>query len=216
MQEKKTSKKKRSKMTRQLSIYYMLIEYTLLSPKELMMETGITNRRMLERDLKDLRDCGLINAQYDRRMKRYYFEDVSFDESVDGPRRAHLLRLYRLGTLIRELSQNEYSSIEDYEEALKKYQTLKKEAKENTKTGQKDFVKRKEKLQEAAEDVALNKDFINKYDLVKEYYELFPESNERTRQRDFKEINLIPNFRLYYDKRLKNHIYYIIGILDEE
>ena len=45
--------------------------------------------------------------------------------------------------------------------------------------------------------------------LVKEYYELFPESNERTRQRDFKEINSIPSFHLYYDKRLKKHIFYV-------
>ena len=209
-------KNKLSKMTRQLKLYYILNEYRLASPKELMLELGIKNRRMLERDLKDLRASGLMDAQYDRKMKIYYIEDASFDETTDGPRRAHLLRLLRLGTLIDQLSMTDYFNIEYYEDALKDYQEIKTTMKEHPATSQEEREDMMEELEDAKERVKDLADSLREFDLVGEYYELFPESNERTRQRDFEEINRIPGFHLYYDKRLRSHIYYIIGILDEE
>ena len=53
------------KMARQLQIYDLLAGVqngAVYSPSEIMSSFGIS-RRMLQRDLKDLRDCGLINVQ---------------------------------------------------------------------------------------------------------------------------------------------------------
>ena len=46
-----------SKMTRQLKIYLNILTTTFHGPEELMEQFGIS-RRMLQRDLKDLRDAG--------------------------------------------------------------------------------------------------------------------------------------------------------------
>ena len=60
-----------TKMARQLNIYNRVSEVptleeisfgVIISPKEIMREFGIS-QRMLQRDLKDLRDCGLINVK---------------------------------------------------------------------------------------------------------------------------------------------------------
>ncbi len=205
---------KLSKMTRQLKLYYLLYLHTTgerrtANPKDLMLELQITSRRMLERDFKDIRDSGLLNAKYDRKDKRYYFEKASLDKTVEGPRKAHLLRLFRLGTLISKLSMTDYFDIECYEDALKEYQDIKTEMKVHPPTSPEDREDMKEELENAKIFVNDWGENLREHNLTKEYYELFPESNERTRQRDFKEINNIPNFHLYYDKRVRNHIYYV-------
>ena len=171
------------------------------------METGITNRRMLERDLTDLNDSRLMNAKYDRKMKNYYLEEPSPAGTIPARRMAHLIRLKRLGTLIVNLSQTDYSDYLNFEEAVKKYENVKRIAKNNPGIS-------KEEIAEAKEDVCFYARFIGQEDLKKEYYELFPESNERTRQRDFEEISRIPNFSLFYSRKLGKYIYYIIGITD--
>ena len=205
---------KLSKMTRQLKLYYILYlcsegKYRTANPKDLMLELQITSRRMLERDFKDIRDSGLINPKYDRKDKDYYFEEASLDKTVEGPRKAHLLRLFRLGTLISKLSMTDYFDIECYEDALKEYQKKKTEMKVHPPTSPEDREDMKEELENAKESVSDWVENLREHNLVKEYYELFPESNERTRERDFKEINSIPNFHLYYDKRVRNHIFYV-------
>ena len=42
--------------------------------------------------------------------------------------------------------------------------------------------------------------------MKKEYYNLFPDSNERTRQRDFEEINKA-GFEIYYSRKFKAFIF---------
>ncbi len=96
-----------------------------------------------------------------------------------------------------------------YEYALEEYQEKKTKMKEYPATTPEEREDIMEELEFAKEQVNECVDSLRKFNLVKEYYELFPESNERTRQRDFKEINSIPSFHLYYDKRLKSHIYYV-------
>ena len=44
------------------------------------------------------------------------------------------------------------------------------------------------------------------FDLKAEYYELFPDSNERTRQRDFEEMNNA-GFTIYYSRKYKTFIF---------
>ena len=44
------------------------------------------------------------------------------------------------------------------------------------------------------------------YDLKAEYYALFPDSNERTRQRDFEEMNRA-GFDIYYSRKYKSFIF---------
>ena len=56
---------KTSKMSRQLMLYDYLVKNEIYGPDDIMRHFSIT-RRMLQRDLKDLRDCGLINLKYDK------------------------------------------------------------------------------------------------------------------------------------------------------
>ena len=60
------------------------------------------------------------------------------------------------------------------------------------------------------EDIEMMRDFyiprLKFYDLKKEYYILFPDSNERTRQRDFEEMNKA-GFEIYYSREFKAFIY---------
>ena len=67
------------KMARQLQIYDLVAGVrngAVYSPAEIMAAFGIT-RRMLQRDLKDIRDCGLISVVYDKS------EDKSEDDDLD-------------------------------------------------------------------------------------------------------------------------------------
>ena len=65
--------KKRSKMARQLQLYNIIAQIrsgAVYSPAELMDSFGIS-LRMLQRDLKDLRDCGLINVSFKKSENKY-------------------------------------------------------------------------------------------------------------------------------------------------
>lgn len=211
-------KNKLSKMARQLKIYYLLKESFIYKREELMLKIGITNRRMIQRDIKDLRDSRLIDPQYDRKEERYYtyyYKDTSLDKIPESPRKAHLVRLQRLGTLIDEFSELSRGycideCIKEYEEELNKYKEKKLWIEEHPEISRKEREKKLEELRDAKENVnEYADDYVADLDLIGKYNELFSNSNERTRQRDFKEINSIPGFHLYYDKRLKKHIFYV-------
>ena len=65
------------KMARQLQIYDLVAGVrngAVYSPTEIMAAFGIT-RRMLQRDLKDIRDSGLINVVYDKAEYYSLFPD---------------------------------------------------------------------------------------------------------------------------------------------
>ena len=86
------NKDTRSKMTRQLQIYYRLSSSKIIGPNDLMQEFDIS-RRMLQRDLKDIRDCGLLNAKLDRGADNYITDkDAVFDETAKDRRRQHLIK----------------------------------------------------------------------------------------------------------------------------
>ncbi len=189
-----------SKMSRQLLIYDVVINIrdgAVYNPTELTNFLGIS-RRMLQRDLKDLRDCGLINLKYDRTKDMYVVaEDTVLDDTIGTRRKQHLARLYRIGTLLHNLSSINSEEFERYEQGLQEFD----EYVEESKTDPVNF---------PPEDIELMRDFyipkIEFYDLKAEYYALFPDSNERTRQRDFEEMNRA-GFEIFYSRQFKAFIY---------
>ena len=189
------------KMSRQLQIYDLIAGVengAVYGPSDVMSIFKIS-QRMLQRDLKDLRDCGLINVRYDRSSDRYVVaKDVPFDDTVPVRRRQHLTRLYRIGTLIRRLSSIDPEDLENYESEINEYNEYLEDVKDDPENN-------------SPEDLAyMRKFFIRNeiifYDLKAEYYSLFPDSNERTRQRDFEEMNRA-GFYIYYSRKYKAFIY---------
>lgn len=184
--------KSRSKMTRQLQLFYIIIHTHYHGPNDLMQELGV-NRRMLQRDLKDLRDSGLLLLKYDRTDKNYIDTDKAlFDESAKTRRRQHLIRLNRIGTLIRELSPINREELYRYECELEDYEYFVQESLDDP-------------VSYPPKDIP-DKPIFEFPDLKSEYYALFPSSNERTRQRDFEEMTRA-GFPIYYSRRHKAFIF---------
>lgn len=189
-----------SKMTRQLQLYDTVLGIqigAIYNPTELMDLFGIS-LRMLQRDLKDLRDCGLINLKYDRLEDKYVIaEDPVFDDTAGTRRKQHLTRLYRIGILIHNLSSIGSEEFERYEQGIKEFN----EYVEDVNNNPEDYY---------PVDMESMRDFyipdIEFYDLKAEYYALFPNSNERTRQRDFEEM-CRAGFEIYYSREYKSFIY---------
>lgn len=66
------------------------------------------NMRMLQRDLADLRDGGLVSVKYSRKGRGYVKTGIpKFNENVPPRRKAHLRRLNRLGRLLSELKNED-------------------------------------------------------------------------------------------------------------
>ena len=189
------------KMARQLQIYDLLAGVkngAVYSPTEIMSSFGIS-RRMLQRDLKDLRDCGLINVRYDKTEDRYILaETISSDESIPIRRRQHLQRLFRIGTLIRGLTRTYTNELEHYEYGIQEFEEYLADAKNDPENNSPDDI-------EMMREFYIPQDF-EFYDLKAEYYSLFPDSNERTRQRDFEELNRA-GFNIYYSRKYKAFIF---------
>lgn len=191
-----------SKMSRQLQLFNHINPIKedpgmVIRPLGLMTAFGFS-RRMLQRDLKDFRDCGLINLKYDKISDRYVLNDKPIESGeIAARRKQHLNRLYRIGTLIVSLSKTPSRVLEDYEAGVQEFNEYLEEAKENPE-------------ENSPEDIEMMREFyiprLRLADLKKEYYALFPDSNERTRQRDFKEMNNA-GFEVYYSRELKAFIY---------
>ncbi len=199
--------RKVSKMTRQLYLYDSVsavptmeeIAYgAIVGPDDLMRSFGIS-RRMLQRDLKDLRDSGLINVKYLKSGDRYIDKgDAKFNDDTNERRRQHLKRLHRLGTLIHSLSMTPVSEIDDYESGIREFEEYVELTKEDPVTF-------------PPEDIEMMREFYiheppEFYDLKSEYYALFPDSNERTRQRDFKALREA-GYLIYYSSKYKTFIF---------
>ncbi len=194
------AKKDRSKITRQLQLYNTVSSINsgaVYGPADLMKVFGIS-LRMLQRDLKDLRDCGLINLKYNRVNDRYIIaDDTVFDETASIRRKQHLTRLYRIGTLIHNLSWISPEEFDSYELGLREFEEYLEYAAEDPENN-------------TPEDIEDMRRFyvpdITFYDLKAEYYALFPDSNERTRQRDFEEM-CRAGFEIFYSRTYKSFIY---------
>ena len=78
---------------------------------------------MLQRDLKDIRDAGLLNLKYNKKNDNYREskEPAAFTEKTTQKRREHLLRLHRLCTLMDQLEGPDPEEVDQYESALYDY-----------------------------------------------------------------------------------------------
>ncbi len=163
-------------------------------PSELMRRFQIS-RRTLQRDLKALKDSGVISLTYRKaegeERENYVLsdEEAEFDETASGRRRQHLIRLKRLATLIDRLPRTDMHAIHEYESALYDYELFTEEPGDLT----------PEEIGERPEPPELP-------DIRAAYYSLFPNSNERTRQRDFEVLNDI-GFSIYYSRKYQIFIF---------
>ncbi len=182
------------KTARQLMLYDNIITTHFHGPSDLMRRFKIS-RRTLQRDFKDLKDSGVINLKYIKAEgdegENYVpsDEEAEFDESATGRRRQHLLRLNRLATLIDKLPRTDMQLIHEYESELYDYELFMEDPGDLT----------PEEIGEKPEPPELP-------DIKAAYYSLFPDSNERTRQRDFDVLNDI-GFSIYYSRKYKIFIF---------
>ncbi len=185
---------KTSKMTRQLKLYRNICRTVYHGPGELMDRFGI-GRRMLQRDLKDLRDAGVIRLEFDKKQDNYMRSKKApvFDETAAGRRRQHLVRLKRLATLMDKLERTDMDALDRYESEAEEYFWYKEAMEEDPETFP----------PEALGDPPLMPPLE---DIRASYYRLFPDSNERLRQRDFKALN-DAGYHIYYDHRYRSIIF---------
>ena len=183
-----------SKMTRQLMLYRYITKTRYHGPDELMEHFKV-NRRMLQRDLKDLRDAGVVRLTLDKKENNYVYakEPPVFDESVTGRRRQHLVRLKRLTTLIDKLERTDLDRLSHYESEVEDYEWYKECMAEDPEKFP------SEDLGEPPEKPVLE-------DIKGSYYSLFPDSNERMRQRDFNALNDI-GYKIYYSHKYRTIIF---------
>ena len=193
------------KMSRQLQIYYYLIIRHFHGPKEFEKDFGI-GTRMLQRDLKDLRDAGVINVKYDKATDNYVrVDDGHFDESAPARRKEHLTRLHRLATLIANLTETDMEELEHYESAVEEYYSCIELFSEIPEGETEDERYERENLLAFTLEEGLPEKPVLA-DLKAEYYELFPDSYERKRQRDFKALS-DAGFEIEYDKKYQAYIF---------
>ena len=183
-----------SKMTRQLMLYRNICQTYYHGPEDLMRRFGIS-RHMLQRDLKDLRDSGSLQLKLDKKEKNYVDSDepALFDESAAGRRRQHLIRLKRLTTLIDQLERTDMDKLENYESALDEYISYQEYMAEDPEAF-------------SPEDLIDPPAMPALADIKASYYSLFPESNERIRQRDFKALNAA-GYNIYYSHKYRSIIF---------
>ena len=164
-----------SKMTRQLKLYYYLISTEYHGPDDLTLLFGYPNIRMIQRDMKDLRDCGLVaDIKYDRREKNYIITGEYSEISSGIPKRRleHLIRLRRLGTIVTEFEPTDEYELSAYEDELDAY-----------KWDMEEYNSDPEGFIENWGEKPVEPEPMKFFDVKKAYYKLFPGSSERKRQR---------------------------------
>ena len=183
-----------AKIIRQLLLYLNICKTWYHGPGDLMERFKI-NRRMLQRDLKDLRDAGVIRLTLDKKNNNYVYAEKPpvFDETSTGRHRQHLIRLRRLTTLMDNLARTDMDKISHYESEVEEYDWYKEAMVEDPE----EFPP--ENLGDLPKIPVLE-------DIKASYYLLFPDSNERMRQRDFRVLNDI-GYNIYYSHKYKAIIF---------
>ena len=171
------------KIERQLLIYHIFIhnicvEYDTIKYWLKLKDNQI---RTFYRDLKELNDSGLISTIYNHELKGYTNDGASdLNPDATGRYRSHLVRLRRVGTCMTELVQDEV------DETFLDAQIYDKE-----------WWK-----EEMGDEYYID---VKSLDSCKDCYKrLFPDTGERTMQRDFQLLNRIgytieynPNYHYY-------------------
>ena len=165
------------KIERLISLFQLMYDEEAFHGRREVFHHGLVNNlRMLQRDMKDLTDAGLIKMKYDAKHDQYtgktiQTENFEIAPKATGRHRQHLMRLHRLCVLLYGLKSSEPSVIDDYEANLFYYQ-------------------------ENLEDARLHPKDYSEYDLIKPellklndakdcYRNLFPECCSKTMHRDF-------------------------------
>ncbi len=192
--EKNMGSENNDKIIRQIKLYTYVTSTVYHGPDDLILHFRIS-RRMLQRDLKDLRDAGALRLRLDRKENTYIEADepAAFDETAAGRHRQHLVRLNRLTTLIDKLPRTPMYDLEQYESEYSEYLDYKEFMAEDPITFP------PEDLWDPPEQPVWE-------NIKTAYYTLFPDSNERTRQRDFAALKAA-GFDIHYDPRYRNFIF---------
>ncbi len=169
-----------TKIYRQIRLYHYLIAHKTgyRGPKELKHFLGV-DTRMLQRDLKDIRDAGILNLKYKKEKDNYIEakEPPAFTKKpVKQKRREHLLRLRRLCTLMDQLEGPNLEEVDSYESTLYDYKTECENSQEDPETFP----------PEEVGDPPGRPDFP---DIKAQYEALFPGQSTRTRYRDFETLS---------------------------
>lgn len=166
-----------TKMIRQIRLYHYLTRHAdgYRGPEELKSFLS-ADTRMIQRDLKDIRDAGLLKLKYDKKSNNYVNDgEAVFTRKAKARRREHLLRLRRLCILMEQLEGPDPEEVDQYESAQSDYEYSLECSREDPKTFPPDEL----------EDPPPPPDFP---DVKAQYEALFPGQSPRTRQRDFKTL----------------------------
>lgn len=91
------------RIERQLRLYEVVCQLAIVQFSD-VCEIFPYNMRLLQRDLADLRDAGLVSVKYSKKGKGYVKTGVpEFNEGTKPCKKTHLKRLHRLGVLMSEL-----------------------------------------------------------------------------------------------------------------
>lgn len=92
-----------SKLERQLLLYDIFSGCMVTRLEDITMRIPI-QKKMIQRDIRDLMDAGLIRVAYSRKEQGYVENgQPAFNGAAAGRRKEHLSRLNRLGRLMKEL-----------------------------------------------------------------------------------------------------------------
>ena len=135
-----------SQVERQLLLHELFMFNSESVTKELIKHCLPISDRMLQRDLKDLTEAGLIRVKYSKTEKAYiqYPESAVFNPgNAMGRRLAHLERLHRLGVCMRSLVNDDIVADEVFDR--KKLKSIKQSYEElfpgiHDRTRQRDFI----------------------------------------------------------------------------
>ncbi|MBP3610252.1 MAG: hypothetical protein J6J42_07955 [Lachnospiraceae bacterium] len=96
-----------TRLERQLLLYDIFYYLENVERQEILSRLPVGDR-MLQRDLRDLTEAGLIRVEYSRRLRAYVrMGRPEFTGSGEKRRNAHLLRLRRIGCLMHWLENDE-------------------------------------------------------------------------------------------------------------
>ena len=100
-------KERMPRIERQLRLYEIVCQYAIVQ-FEAVCEIFPYNMRLLQRDLVDLKDAGLVSVKYSRKGKGYVKTGKpEFNDKGKPCKMAHLKRLNRLGKLMSGLENDD-------------------------------------------------------------------------------------------------------------
>ena len=100
-------KEKMPRLERQLRLYEVICKYKIAQFSNIC-EVFPYNKRLLQRDLADLKGAGLVSVKYSRKGKGYFITGIpKLNEKAAPCKMAHLKRLNRLGKLMSGLENDD-------------------------------------------------------------------------------------------------------------